>query len=513
MTDAVHPVGFTIAEAQILPTAERLSREIIAEHPEIGGVVTFEGRVRNHHQGRTVTALEYSVYRDLAMREGERIVRETAERLQLPVAVAIHRVGAVPIGEMAVWIYVGGAHRSNGTFRSGNTSGTETAVMNGSLATRNRVDTAYFQRQMQLPAIGYAGQARLADAHVAVVGLGALGSPAVTYLARAGVGRLTLCDGDEVAYHNLHRQTLFSREDVGRPKAEVVAEVLRREYPSLEFAVEARYFSEAPGGGDAPRDPEAPRSPVAPTTTLLSRDDPPDLLLDCTDRFSSRFAVHDAGHRLGVNVVSAAVAGFTGQLHVYPFALGRSPCLRCLYPEGLTDGCTGSCAVDGILGAVTGTMGSWQALTAVRMLVGEQPVPSATTYTIELTTMEIMTTAWDSDPSCPLCGNSAEAPRVLPTTAEANPGSPAPLPPTRAIDLRRKEEIDAMDRALLPGVEHMPLDRFFSSMDDLDREASYLLVCEHGTRSAMARDAMVAAGFQNVAHLAGGYAALRAMVQ
>ncbi|MEX2442187.1 MAG: HesA/MoeB/ThiF family protein [Alkalispirochaeta sp.] len=377
--------------------------------------------------------------------------------------------------------------------------------MNGSSAIRNRVDTAYFQRQMQLPAIGYDGQVRLAAAHVAIVGLGALGSPVVTYLARAGVGRLTLYDGDEVAYHNLHRQTLFSREDVGRPKAEVAAAVLRKEYPDLELVAEPRYFSNTPD------------TPDAPDADTLTPADPPDLLLDCTDRFSSRFAVHDAGHRLGVNVVSAAVSGFTGQLHIYPFALGRSPCLRCLYPEGLTDGCTGSCAVDGILGAVAGTMGSWQALTALRMLLGEQPVASATTHTIELSTMEMMTTAWDSDPDCPLCGGVARpmggVPDGVATQAAASPVARPPLPPTRTIDLRETEEIGAMDRALLPGAEHLPLDRLLSSLDDLDREASYLLVCEHGVRSAMARDTMVAAGFQNVSHVAGGYAALRAMIQ
>lgn len=380
--------------------------------------------------------------------------------------------------------------------------------MNGSSAIHSSVDTAYFQRQMQLPAIGYGGQVRLSAAHVAVVGLGALGSPAVTYLARAGVGRLTLYDGDEVAYHNLHRQTLFSREDVGRPKAEVVAEVLRKEYPNLAVVAEPHYFS---GATD---------SPDAAATAVLSSDESPDLLLDCTDRFSSRFAVHDAGHRLGLNVVSAAVGGFTGQLHIYPFALGGSPCLRCLYPEGLTDGCTGSCAVDGIIGAVAGTMGSWQALTALRLLLGEQPVTSATTYTMELNTMEVMATAWEADPHCPLCGgDSAAASGNLSAPGPAVAAGPAPtavhppLPPTRTIDLRETEEIGVIDRALLPGAEHLPLDRWLSLLDDLDREASYLLVCEHGARSAMARDTMVAVGFQNVVHMAGGYAALRAMVQ
>lgn len=379
--------------------------------------------------------------------------------------------------------------------------------MNGSWAIPSKVDTAYFQRQMQLPSIGYDGQARLAAAHVAVVGLGALGSPVVTYLARAGVGRLTLFDGDEVAYHNLHRQTLFSRDDVGRPKAEVVARVLRAEYPELQLTAESRYFSDALDEDAAP-DERA--------SNMLVLADPPDLLLDCTDRFSSRFAVHDAGRRLGVNVVSAAVAGFTGQLHIYPFALGRSPCLRCLYPDAPADGCTGSCAVDGILGAVAGTMGSWQALTALRFLLGEQPATTATTHTIELTAMEVMTTSWDADPDCPLCGNHEVIPSQERPRREVPSETIAPArrtPPTRTIDVREAEEIIPVDRAALPGAEHVPLDQLLSSLDELDRDEAYLLVCEHGVRSAMARDAMVDAGFPDVVHLAGGYAALRAMIE
>lgn len=381
--------------------------------------------------------------------------------------------------------------------------------MNGSWVIPSNVDSAYFQRQMQLPSVGYDGQARLAAAHVAVVGLGALGAPVVTYLARAGVGRLTLFDGDVVAYHNLHRQTLFSREDVGRPKAEAVAQVLQKEYPELKLTAVARYFA---AGSAAPAAPDAPNT--------LAPDDPPDLLLDCTDRFSSRFAVHDAGHRLGVDVISAAVAGFTGQLHIYPFSLNRTPCLRCLYPEVLTDGCTGSCAVDGILGAAAGTMGSWQALTALRTLLGEPAVSSATTHTIELTTMEVMTTAWDRNPHCPLCGDHDEdrTHRSAPTrdtSAGGEHSSPrhSSRPPTRTIDLREAHEITPLDRTLLPGAEHRPLDQLLSSVDELDRGQSYLLVCEHGVRSAMARDVMVQAGFSEVTHIAGGYAALRALLE
>ncbi|MFW5695985.1 MAG: molybdenum cofactor biosynthesis protein MoaE [Alkalispirochaeta sp.] len=111
MISISRPVGFAITEERILPTAQHLSERIAVEHPEIGGVVVFEGRVRNHHNGRGVSGLEYTAYHELAVYEGLRIVRETAARLELPVALAIHRVGAVPIGEMAVWVYAGGAHR------------------------------------------------------------------------------------------------------------------------------------------------------------------------------------------------------------------------------------------------------------------------------------------------------------------------------------------------------------------------------------------------------------------
>lgn len=92
--------------------ASEVAAAALKRHPDVGGVVTFEGRVRDHHRGRAVTALEYSVYRELADHEGMRIVDDVAQRLELPIACAIHRVGPVPIGDLAVWVFVGASHRA-----------------------------------------------------------------------------------------------------------------------------------------------------------------------------------------------------------------------------------------------------------------------------------------------------------------------------------------------------------------------------------------------------------------
>ncbi|MDA3948155.1 MAG: molybdenum cofactor biosynthesis protein MoaE [Spirochaeta sp.] len=102
---------FRIIDTPIEASATSAAHMISRRHAELGGFVAIEGRVRNHHGGRGVAALEYSVYRELAEHEGLRIVSDVAHRFRIPVAIAIHRVGPVPIGEMAVWVYTGAAHR------------------------------------------------------------------------------------------------------------------------------------------------------------------------------------------------------------------------------------------------------------------------------------------------------------------------------------------------------------------------------------------------------------------
>lgn len=385
----------------------------------------------------------------------------------------------------------------------------KTVQMNGSWEVVR--DREYFLRQMRLPGVGEAGQIRLQNARVVVVGLGALGCPVVEYLARSGIGGITLFDGDVVSYHNLHRQTLYRRSDVGRLKAEVAGDYLRREFPDLEADIRPVYMEASSGD----------------LFSALQVD----AVLDCTDRFSSRFAVHDVALENRLNLVSGAVSSTTGQLFVLPFARSAEPCLRCLYPEVPPDGCTGSCGEDGILGASAGVMGSLQALAALRLILGLPGPVESTVHSIDLTSLEVSSALWEKNPNCRYCrsaGTSAGAglqterpgQEVHSERSEKSPRIPkavetAPGEGTRVIDLRevvapepRRVDREGLTDLFFPEAERIPGTVFRSMFTSLNREQPFLLICEQGVLSRELREEMVRAGFEHVADVAGGYAGL-----
>lgn len=204
-------------------------------------------------------------------------------------------------------------------------------------------------RQLLLPEIGPAGQARLASARVLVVGCGGLGAPVVQYLAAAGVGQLTLCDDDAVEPSNLNRQVLHRSADVGRSKAERAAEWVRE----LDDELQARPRTGRLGVHDAR---EAVREH--------------DLVLDCTDGLPAKYLLNDACVLEDVPLVHGAATAFDGQVLFVP---GRGgPCLRCLFEEVPPAGTVPSCQEAGVLGATTGLVGSLMVIEAVKHLVGER---------------------------------------------------------------------------------------------------------------------------------------------
>ncbi|MDA3948156.1 MAG: ThiF family adenylyltransferase [Spirochaeta sp.] len=359
-------------------------------------------------------------------------------------------------------------------------------------------DLKQFERQMRLPGVGLAGQRRLLHAHVAVIGLGALGCPVVTYLARAGVGRMTVYDQDTVAIHNLHRQTIYTRDDVGRAKAEVVRERVSYHERGIEITAITEHFTAA-------------------------AELPPDvnLILDCTDRFSSRFTVHDAARRGGIDLVSGAVSGFSGQLTTYRFSEAPAPCLRCLYPQAPPDGCTGSCAADGILGAAAGVIGAWQATVALRLLLKMDPPETATTCNIDLASFSVSAFSWPARDGCACMIESGAvpsdvadvAPEVTLTGTRPSATADDSRFPATIVDIREPEEELPLDATLVPLRERVPMDRFLDSLDRREREIHYVLICEHGVRSALAREMMESAGFPAVSDVAGGFAALRSRIR
>lgn len=207
-----------------------------------------------------------------------------------------------------------------------------------------------YSRQIVLPEVGGRGQRALADACVAIVGLGGLGCPAATSLAAAGVGRLLLIDGDRVELSNLARQPLHGTEDVGRLKVESAAESLRALNPHVTV------------------EPIAERLRPANAQALLA---PADVVLDGSDNFMTRYALNDTCLLSRKPLVSAAVVGWDGQLTVFPNREpGAGPCYRCLFPEPPPPNATPSCRTNGVLGATAAVMGNLQAGEALRLLLG-----------------------------------------------------------------------------------------------------------------------------------------------
>jgi molybdopterin/thiamine biosynthesis adenylyltransferase len=237
-----------------------------------------------------------------------------------------------------------------------------------------------YARHLVLRELGGPGQQRLKAARVLIVGAGGLGAPAALYLAAAGVGELGLVDDDAVALSNLQRQILYAEADLSRPKAEAAAERLaalnRHVRPKpLLVRLDERNAGGIVGGWD--------------------------LVLDGTDDFPTRFAVNAACVAAGVPLVSGAVARWSGQVGVFS---GR-PCYRCLVPESPPEAET--CAAVGVVGALTGVVGSMMALEAIKWIArsGESLLGRLMIYDGLAGAAHVARVA--ADPACPVCGPAA----------------------------------------------------------------------------------------------------------
>lgn len=238
-----------------------------------------------------------------------------------------------------------------------------------------------YARQIILPAFGGMGQAKLKDAHVAVIGAGGIGCPAITYLAAAGVGKLTIVDHDVVELSNLQRQPLFSDADIGALKAEIAADAARRINPHVEAVAVAARLDD--GNAEA----------------LLAG---AELILDGCDNFETRLAVNRAAVALHIPLLSAAIGAFEGQIALYEGWRAGQACYACLVGsdpdrEGI------NCAETGVMGALAGMVGTMAALEAVRALTGFG-VP----LTGRLAILDMLDRRWrevgvPQDSLCPIC--------------------------------------------------------------------------------------------------------------
>lgn len=238
-----------------------------------------------------------------------------------------------------------------------------------------------YARHIILKEIGGAGQARLLSADVAVIGAGGIGSPAILYLAAAGVGTIRVIDDDSVALSNLQRQILFGTTDVGAPKAEAAMAAVARLNPDVKLVpINARID--------------------AANADLVLRE--ADVVLDGCDNFDTRLAVADATQRLRIPLVSAAVGPFEGQIATYRGWESNKPCYRCLVgaPQ---DAPERNCAETGVIGALTGAMGSLAALEAIRALVPFGTDMAGRLLIADLLSMRFRTVDVPKDPACSGC--------------------------------------------------------------------------------------------------------------
>jgi len=241
-----------------------------------------------------------------------------------------------------------------------------------------------YSRHILLPELGGEGQRRLLESSAFVVGAGGLGSPALLYLAAAGVGRLGIADGDCVELSNLQRQVIHRTADIGRPKVQSAAETIHGVNPDCRVDV----FKERLNAGNVRR--------------LLRGYD---VVLDGSDNFPTRFLVADCCKLDGIPLVSAAVLRFEGQLMtVLP---GKdNACYRCLFPEPPPPGLAPSCREAGILGAIVGVMGTLQAVEAIKVLAGIGEPMSDRLLIYEALGGSFRAVRRARDPACPLCGES-----------------------------------------------------------------------------------------------------------
>jgi len=354
-------------------------------------------------------------------------------------------------------------------------------------------EQARYSRHLLLPEIGARGQQLLQAARVLVVGAGGLGSPAALYLAAAGIGRLGIIDGDRVDLSNLQRQVLFDVDSLDRPKAEVARERLQRLNPQV--AVRA-YPTELR---------------AANAREILADYD---IVIDGSDRLSTRYLVNDACVLFGKALVSAAIHRFEGQAMTY--VPGRGPCYRCLFSDS-AEGVVPNCAEAGVLGVLPGVMGTIQATEAIKLItgVGELLIGRLLTYdALELRFHEFRFRRRDD---CTVCGTAptitalrdatelcaADIPGLRQFSVEElrallDAGATSQL---RLIDVRDPQEFAGghIEQAI-----NIPLADLAQRLTEVQHAALPVFICLSGVRSLRACVIARQAGIEAPGHLAGG---------
>ncbi len=357
-----------------------------------------------------------------------------------------------------------------------------------------------YSRHLIIPDVGMTGQKRLKNAKVLCVGAGGLGSPALLYLAAAGVGTLGVIDFDVVDESNLQRQIIHGQSDIGRPKALSARDSIKEINPYVNVIVHEEALS---------------------NDNVMQIFSGYDLIVDGTDNFATRYMVNDACVLLGKPYVWGSIYRFDGQASVFWAEYG--PCYRCLYPEPPPPGMVPSCAEGGVLGVLCASIGSIQVNEAIKLLIGIGEPLVGRLMVYDALEMNYRSLNIKKDPDCPICGENPTITELIDYDAfcgaisadaqEAAAGSTITAAELKAmldrdddiflIDVREPNEYEIVS---IPGATLIPKDQFLngSALEKLPQDKRIVLHCKSGARSAECLAVLKNAGFSDAVHVGGG---------
>ncbi|MFC8454771.1 adenylyltransferase/sulfurtransferase MoeZ [Kitasatospora sp. NPDC057223] len=357
-----------------------------------------------------------------------------------------------------------------------------------------------YSRHLIIPDVGMAGQKRLKNAKVLCVGAGGLGSPALMYLAAAGVGTLGIVEFDVVDESNLQRQIIHGQSDIGRSKGESARESVQEINPYVNVILHEDRLD---------------------NSNVMEIFSGYDLIVDGTDNFATRYLVNDAAVLLGKPYVWGSIYRFDGQASV--FWAEHGPCYRCLYPEAPPAGMVPSCSEGGVLGVLCASIGSIQVTEAIKLLagVGEPLVGRLMIY--DALEMNYRQVKIRRDPDCALCGENPTVTELIDYEAfcgvvsdEAQAAAAGSTITSKQlkqwqddkedillIDVREPGEYEIVS---IPGAVLIPKNEFLmgNALETLPQDKKIVLHCKSGVRSAEVLAVLKSAGFADSVHLGGG---------
>jgi molybdopterin/thiamine biosynthesis adenylyltransferase/rhodanese-related sulfurtransferase len=367
-----------------------------------------------------------------------------------------------------------------------------------------------YSRHLIIPDVGMSGQKRLKNAKVLVIGAGGLGSPALLYLAAAGVGTLGIAEFDEVDESNLQRQVIHGQSDIGKSKALSAKESIAEINPLINVVLhEGRLEND----------------------NVMDVFRGYDLIIDGTDNFATRYMVNDAAYFLGIPYVWGSIYRFDGQASVFAPMLGDDlPCYRCLYPEPPPPGMVPSCAEGGVLGVLCASIGSIQVNEAIKLLIGAGEPIAGKLMIYDALEMEYRKLKVRKDPHCALCGDNPTVTELIDydafcgavsdEAADAAAGSTISVVQLEQM-LKERESgerdfvlIDVREPAeyeinRIPGSVLIPKGEFLngSALEQVSQDKPVVLHCKSGVRSAEVLAILKGAGYADAVHVGGGVVA------